>query len=161
LGPNVGSGYYNDQERTLINFVQNPYNDKFREIMYKTGDLVRLDPLDGKLYIHGRIDNQIKHMGYRIELEEVENAMNRIKYVSEAVALHSIKSGISQIIAIVASQNDFDDDHLRKELRKIIPDYMIPSVFFHEEALPKNPNGKVDRKRLKEKYLNLEGSLKK
>src|SRR6185436_20924310 len=72
LGPNVGKGYYNDPARTAAAFVQNPRQQAFSEIMYKTGDLVRLDPEDGKLYISGRKDNQIKHMGYRIELEEIE-----------------------------------------------------------------------------------------
>jgi D-alanine--poly(phosphoribitol) ligase subunit 1 len=156
LGPNVGRGYFNDPERTASSFVQNPYNDKYREIMYKTGDLVRLDPADGKLYIHGRKDNQIKHMGYRIELEEIENALHRIEYISEAVALHSNRGGLSQIIAVVASRPEADDEQLRLELKKIIPEYMIPSVFYHEETLPKNPNGKIDRKLIKEKYLTRE-----
>ena len=62
LGPNVGLGYYNDPGRTAASFVQNPYNPAFRQIMYKTGDLVRFDPGNGKLFIHGRKDNQIKHM---------------------------------------------------------------------------------------------------
>jgi D-alanine--poly(phosphoribitol) ligase subunit 1 len=154
LGPNVGMGYYNDAERTAASFVQNPYNDKFREIMYKTGDLVRLDPGDGRLYIHGRKDNQIKHMGYRIELEEIENALHRIDHISEAVVMHSNSGGLSRIIAVVASRIDIDDERLRQDLRKIVPDYMIPAVFYREDALPKNPNGKVDRKYIKEKYLS-------
>jgi D-alanine--poly(phosphoribitol) ligase subunit 1 len=160
LGPNVGKGYYNDPERTKASFVQNPYNDEFSEIMYKTGDLVRFEPSDGKLYIHGRKDNQIKHMGYRIELEEIENALHRVEDVSEAVALHSTNGGLSQILAVVAFRQDVSDEQLRQELRKIIPDYMIPSVFFREETLPKNPNGKVDRKHLHEKYLKVEGRRK-
>ena len=152
LGPNVGKGYYNDPDRTAASFVQNPYNDRFQEIMYKTGDLVRLDPADGKLYIHGRKDHQIKHMGYRIELEEIEAALHCLDYVSEAAALHSTASGLSRIIAVVASREEFDDDQIRRDLRQIIPDYMIPSVFYREEMLPKNPNGKVDRRRLADKY---------
>ncbi len=154
LGPNVGAGYYNDEERTSLSFIQNPYNHQTREIMYKTGDLVRLDPLDGKLYIHGRKDNQIKHMGYRVELEEIENALHQIAYISEAMAIHSNKNGISRIVAVVASRENIVEPQLRKELREIIPDYMIPSTFYREKALPKNPNGKVDRRFLKEKYLN-------
>lgn len=153
LGPNVGLGYYNDPGRTSVSFVQNPYNRTVREIMYKTGDLVRLEPVDGKLYIHGRKDNQVKHMGYRIELEEIENALHQVGYISEAVAIHSINTGMSRIIAVVAAQNNLDDDRLRQELRKLLPDYMIPSVFYYEKSLPKNPNGKVDRKRIKEKFL--------
>jgi D-alanine--poly(phosphoribitol) ligase subunit 1 len=156
LGPNVGLGYYNDPERTAASFVQNPYNQPFREIMYKTGDLVRLDPADSKLYIHGRKDNQIKHMGYRIELEEIENALYRIEYVSEAIAIHSNSAGLSRIIAILAVRQQSSGDQLRQDLRRLIPDYMIPSAFYYEDAFPKNSNGKVDRKRLNEKYLPLD-----
>jgi D-alanine--poly(phosphoribitol) ligase subunit 1 len=155
LGPNVGKGYYNDPQRTAASFVQNPYNDKFREIMYRTGDLVRLDPADGKLYIHGRKDNQIKHMGYRVELEEIENALYRLDYIAEAIALHSNSNGLSQIVAVVAAHEEVSDDQLRQDLREAVPDYMIPSVFYRESVLPKNPNGKVDRKAIKDKYLTL------
>lgn len=152
LGPNVGKGYYNDPIRTAAGFVQNPYNSSFPEVMYKTGDLVRFDPGDGKLYIQGRKDNQIKHMGYRIELEEIEAALNCLDYVSEAAVLHTSVNGLSRIVAIVAGQ-EFDGDRIRVGLRQIIPEYMIPSVFHHETMLPKNPNGKVDRRYLAEKYL--------
>jgi D-alanine--poly(phosphoribitol) ligase subunit 1 len=160
LGPNVGLGYYNDAERTAASFVQNPYNGAFREIMYKTGDLVRLDPTDGKLYIHGRKDNQIKHMGYRIELEEIENALHQLPNISEAVALHTTRGGLSRIIAVLAVRQPLNDDQIRQALRKLIPDYMIPSTFYYEEVLLKNPNGKLDRKRLKEKYLESERWMK-
>lgn len=156
LGPNVGKGYYNDPDRTFASFVQNPFSDKFQERMYKTGDLVRLDPNDGKLYIHGRKDNQIKHMGYRIELEEIENALHRIEHISEAIALHSNSGGFSHIIAVIAAHHQVSDERLRQDLRNLVPDYMIPSVFYYEDHLPKNPNGKVDRKHLKEKYLKLD-----
>jgi D-alanine--poly(phosphoribitol) ligase subunit 1 len=156
LGPNVGLGYYNDPTRTAASFVQNPYNTAFREIMYKTGDLVRLDPADGKLYIHGRKDNQIKHMGYRVELEEIENALYCLDSVSEAIAIHSSNNGLSRIIAILVVRQNVSDDQLRQDLRKLIPDYMIPSAFYYENTLPKNSNGKLDRKYLKEKYLVLD-----
>lgn len=154
LGPNVGMGYYNDPERTAASFVQNPLNDRFREVMYKTGDLARLDPSDGKLYIEGRKDNQIKHMGYRIELEEIEAALHCLDYVSEAAALHSNANGLSRIVAVVASRENFDDKRIRTDLARIIPGYMLPSVFHREEMLPKNANGKVDRRQLAEKYVN-------
>ena len=155
LGPNVGLGYYNDPARTAQSFVPNPANDSFREIMYRTGDMVRLAPADGKLYIHGRKDNQIKHMGYRIELEEIETALSRLDYVSEAAALHTSVNGLSRLVAVVAARRECDDNELRRDLRQIIPDYMIPSVFHREEMLPKNPNGKIDRRVLAEKYLRV------
>ncbi len=153
LGPNVGLGYYNDPERTAQSFVPNPAHNNFREIMYRTGDMVRLEPADGKLYIHGRKDNQIKHMGYRIELEEIETALNRLDYVAEAAALHTSVNGLSRLVAVVAARREFDDNEIRRDLRQIIPDYMLPSVFHREEMLPKNPNGKIDRRFLAEKYL--------
>lgn len=161
LGPNVGLGYYNDPERTALSFVQNPYNDVFQEVMYKTGDVVSLDPVSGKLHIHGRKDNQIKHMGYRIELEEIENALHHIEHVSEAIAIHSISEGLSRIIAVLAVRQQINDDQLRHDLRELIPDYMIPSAFYFERALPKNPNGKVDRSRIKEMYLAIDNERQK
>ena len=152
-GPNVGLGYVNDPQQTAASFVQNTYNDSFTEIMYRTGDLVRIEPADGKLYIHGRKDNQIKHMGYRIELEEIESALHRLDYVSEAAALHTSFNGLSRIIAVVASEEDLADEQIRRDLKGLIPGYMIPSVFHYERMLPRNANGKIDRRGLFEKYL--------
>lgn len=154
LGPNVGLGYYNDPQQTAASFVRNPYNDKFAETMYKTGDLVRLDLGDGKLYIQGRRDNQIKHMGYRIELEEIEAALQCLDYVCEGVALHTRENGLSRIIAIVSTREELDRDRMRHDLKQIIPEYMIPSLFYRELQLSKTPNGKIDRRHLAEKYLS-------
>lgn len=154
LGPNVGKGYYNNPERTAASFIKNPYNTSYTETMYKTGDLVRFEPVDGKLYIQGRKDHQIKHMGYRIELEEIEAALHCLDYVSEAVALHSIDNDLSRIIAVISLRKEVNDDQIRSDLRQIIPNYMIPSTFHREEMLPKNPNGKLDRRLLAEKYVS-------
>jgi D-alanine--poly(phosphoribitol) ligase subunit 1 len=153
LGPNVGRGYYNDPLRTAQSFVQNPRHDKFVDVMYRTGDLVRLNPADGKLYIEGRKDNQIKHMGYRIELEEIEAALHCLDYVSEAAVLHTNTNGLSRIVAVVAATDDFDNEQIRGDLKQIVPSYMVPSVFHREQMLPKNANGKVDRRQLAEKYV--------
>ena len=152
-GPNVGLGYYNDAAQSAAAFVQNPLQTNFPEIMYRTGDLVSLNPTDGKLYIHGRRDNQVKHMGYRIELEEIESAMHGLDYVSEAAALHTSHDGRSRIVAVIAADREFADEEIKRDLRSIIPSYMIPSQFHREHSLPKNQNGKVDRRRLIEKYL--------
>ncbi len=153
LGPNVGKGYYNDSEQTNASFVQTPLHNDFPDLMYKTGDLARLNPVDGKIYIQGRKDNQIKHMGYRIELEEIESALNCLGYISEAAVLHSSSNGLSRIVAVVSTTQSCADQLIKQDLRAIIPDYMIPTVFYREEILPKNPNGKVDRRYLLEKYL--------
>ncbi len=153
LGPNVGKGYYNDPERSRINFVQNPYNTNYSEIMYKTGDLVKYNPEDEKIYIMGRKDNQVKHMGYRIELEEIETALSCLDHISQAAVLHGSRRGLSRIVAIVSSKKELDETEIRNDLKKIIPDYMIPTIFHTIKELPKNANGKIDRGKLAETFL--------
>jgi|SRR5271157_995360 D-alanine--poly(phosphoribitol) ligase subunit 1 len=152
-GPNVGRGYYNDPEQTARAFVQNPVNTLFPETIYRTGDMARFNPADGKLYIHGRKDNQIKHMGYRIELEEIDAGMHCLPYVNEAVALHTQVDGLSRIIAVVALRGTVNDETFCSDLQKILPDYMIPQSIHRMKMLPKNANGKVDRKTLSERAV--------
>lgn len=153
LGPNVGRGYYNDPERTRQSFVQNPFSTKDNEIMYKTGDLVRYNGEDGKLYFASRKDYQIKHMGYRIELGEIEYALNTLDYVSEAVALYGDFKGFKQIIVAVKLCNDAEEVIIKNDLKKILPDYMIPRKIFGVKEIAKNPNGKIDRKKMAEIYF--------
>jgi len=155
LGSNVGKGYYNDHARTQASFIQNPYNTHYSEIMYKTGDMVRYNPEDNKIYIVGRKDNQIKHMGYRIELEEIETALSSLDYISQAAVLHGNSRGLSRIIAVVSSKSAIEELQIRNDLKQIIPDYMIPTTFHVLNELPKNPNGKIDRRKLVETYLLL------
>lgn len=150
LGPNVGRGYFNDPERTAVAFVQNPNNSMFPEIMYRTGDMVRYNPEDGKIYIHGRKDNQIKHMGYRIELEEIDAGMHCLPYVNEATALHVQLNGFSRIVAVASVRESITEEAFQRDLRMILPDYMIPQKIHRMALLPKNANGKVDRKTLAE-----------
>lgn len=152
LGPNVGLGYYNDPERTSMSFVQNPSNKIYKEIMYKTGDLVLYNPYDNNIYIKGRKDYQIKHMGYRIELEEIENALNQLDYVDQAAAIHVVRNNLSKIFGIVQLNAKIEETKLREDLENIIPSYMIPTNFYFEKILPKNANGKLDRKTLQLKY---------
>lgn len=152
LGPNVGKGYYNDPERTAAAFVVNLRNPAYGERMYRTGDLVSQSFPDGLIRIHGRKDNQIKHMGYRIELEEVEAALHRLDYVTEAVMLHSVAAGISRLIAVVMLKTLVTEDRVRADLRELLPDYMIPGEIIFLPELPKNANGKVDRRGLEGCY---------
>jgi D-alanine--poly(phosphoribitol) ligase subunit 1 len=154
MGPNIGKGYYNDTERTTVSFVQNPYNEHFDEKMYKTGDLVKYNPDDEKIYFIGRKDFQVKHMGYRIELEEVETALSQLSYISQAAVIHGNKRGLSQLIGIVSTKTEIKEDLIRKGLKEIIPNYMIPTIFHFVSELPKNPNGKTDRQKLQREYGN-------
>lgn len=146
LGPQVGLGYVNDAERTQRSFVQNPLNAAWREIMYRTGDLVRLDGDGRKFHFVGRADNQIKHMGYRIELEEIEAALNRLDgVIQSAVVQKTGRAGIKVLVAYLAARGSIAEDELRSGLARFVPSYMIPQHFDVRESLPKNANGKIDR----------------
>jgi D-alanine--poly(phosphoribitol) ligase subunit 1 len=149
MGPQVAAGYFNDLARTEQSFVLNPLNAAYAERMYKCGDLVREDA-EGRLWFVGRKDNQIKHMGYRIELEEVEAALLDLQGIAEAVALYQrIREQHGRILAFVAGEGPFQDGReMRTSLKDSLPDYMIPAAITILDVLPKNANGKVDRKAL-------------
>lgn len=145
IGPNVAAGYFNDDERTSKAFSVLKSPKRFMKRMYRTGDLVRDD--GGCLYFLGRKDNQIKHMGYRIELEEIENALNGMADIKQAaVVYHRVHATHGKIIAFVAVSDDLINQvEIKRRLAALLPDYMIPSSIIVLEELPKNANGKVDR----------------
>lgn len=151
-GPCVGLGYYNQPELTQRAFVQNPVRNACMEIIYRTGDLVRLNPEDNKLYFVGRKDLQIKHMGYRIELEEIQHALSLCHGVDENAVVYKQAQGQGEIIAIVAARQTPELKALRAELAEFIPKYMMPAKIHFLERLPKNANGKTDRQTLIKKY---------
>lgn len=151
LGPNVGAGYYNERERSAAVFTQCQHAPHFMKPMYRTGDLVRIE--DGVLFFLGRKDNQIKHMGYRIELEEIEAALNSLANVSHAAVVYRReKIAYGKIWAFVVPENETapidGSAELKRLLAELLPPYMLPNVVVFLECLPKNANGKVDRKSL-------------
>lgn len=152
-GPNVSAGYYNDAERTKISFIQNPHNPHYNEIIYCTGDLVQVDA-NGHLHFKGRADNQVKHMGYRIELEEIEAMLNTLTYVNESAVIYDrINESLGQIIAFVAATDTTDATTVANDIKKLVPEYMVPRKIYILPALPKNQNGKTDKTVLKD-YKN-------
>jgi D-alanine--poly(phosphoribitol) ligase subunit 1 len=151
-GPCVGLGYYGQSEQTRRAFVQNPVNTRYNETIYRTGDLVRRDPADGKLHFVGRKDLQIKHQGYRIELEEIQHALLALEGVDEAVALQQKLDQHSRIVAVVAARSGSDPRLLKKQVAAHVPSYMVPDRIHILEAMPKNANGKTDRQWLARKY---------
>ena len=144
-GPQVGLGYYRDPERTARAFTQNPTHDHYIDIGYRCGDLVHRDK-HGRLHFLGRVDNQIKHMGYRIELEEIEAALSSLDGVLEcAVVYQRSMPDLGQIIAFAALGSECRVDDLRQALAQRLPSYMLPRKVISLVALPKNANGKIDR----------------
>jgi D-alanine--poly(phosphoribitol) ligase subunit 1 len=149
IGPNVAAGYFNDQERTSLVFETLTDSKRFMKRMYRTGDLVR--EVHGNLYFVGRKDNQIKHMGYRIELEEIEHSLNKISGVEQAAVIYKRhNSSYGKIVGFVSSKTDLDEQSVLSELCNYLPTYMVPSKIHLSNELPKNPNGKIDRKQLEQ-----------
>jgi D-alanine--poly(phosphoribitol) ligase subunit 1 len=148
-GPQVGLGYYNDPGRTQSAFIQNPTHNRFADIGYRTGDLIKVDA-NGNLHFKGRVDYQIKHMGYRIELEEIEAALGTISHIKEcAVIYQKLGDGLGQILAFVATSVETQPTTVIEQVAKLLPAYMLPRDVRVLEALPKNANGKIDRIALK------------
>ncbi|MDR1310588.1 MAG: amino acid adenylation domain-containing protein [Burkholderiaceae bacterium] len=148
MGEQLALGYYNDPDRTSAAFVPNPLNRAYTQMMYKTGDWV--EEKNGRLYFRGRMDNQVKHMGYRIELEEIEAGLAKLPYIKQCAVVHGkTDTGFSRLTAWIAVETPRVQKQLREDLRRFLPDYMIPNTFEQVDELPKNPNGKVDRVHLK------------
>lgn len=147
-GPILALGYYNDPDRTKLSFVQNPNNSLYSERIYKTGD-IGLMRNDGVLEFHGRKDRQIKHMGHRVELDEIEYAACNIDGITECCVLYNKEKEVLWMFYV----GKVLIKTIATELRKTLPGFMIPRKIINLEAVPKLPNGKTDMNKLKE-YFN-------
>lgn len=148
-GAGVGRGYLRRPDLTAAYFLPDPFGAPGSR-MYKTGDIARRRR-DGVLEYLGRADDQIKVRGNRVEPGEVERCLRACAGVKEAVVmLRELAGGDSHLVGYVVSQEQevIDTDSMRRELRRQLPDYMVPTAWMTLPALPLNLNGKVDRKAL-------------
>lgn len=141
-GSSLALGYWNDPEKTATAFVQNPLNSAYPEVIYRTGDLVYRNER-GELVFVGRKDYQIKHLGYRIELPEIENQVLAIEGIENACVLYNRDT--KEITLFYESKANLSAAAIRQKLAAIFPKYMLPSAFHLLEEMPRNPNGKIDR----------------
>ena len=147
-GTSLAMGYYNDLERTQKVFVQNPLNQSYPELIYRTGDIV-YENEDGEIMFVGRKDSLIKYSGYRIELTEIEHILvNKCKIVKNCCAVFPKTK--KEIVLFYEADQDVSRVDFIRELGKYVPKYMIPKHFIRSEKLPQNPNGKIDRFRLEQ-----------
>ncbi len=146
-GTALALGYYNDKEQTDAVFVQNPLNHNYRETIYRTGDLGMYNE-KGELLFISRKDFQIKHMGHRIELSEVELAIERVRDIVRVCCIYDESK--DKIIAFY--QGEADDKMIYEQLSDVLPSFMIPNRFIAVERMPLNKNGKIDRNALMELY---------
>lgn len=148
-GTSLAMGYYNNPEKTAAAFTQNPLNNSYPELIYRTGDMAYVRE-DGNIMFKGRKDSLIKHMGYRIELGEIEHVIeNDLKLVKYCCAVYQYAK--KEIVLYYESENEMTDKDFRSAISKVFPAYMIPSVFIKMDELPRNTNGKIDRLLLKNK----------
>lgn len=146
IGTGVSLGYWNNPEITQKAFMQNPVNPYYEERIYRTGDLAFIDD-EGLIIYLGRKDNQVKVKGNRIELGEIENAAMCVDGVKGACAVFDEDK--QQIVLFVESQTDFKIRKMNLELKKYIPNYMLPSGLIVMDKFPHTANDKIDRVTLK------------
>ena len=144
-GTALALGYYRNPEQNQTHFVQNPLNPNYPERIYRTGDLGKYNDR-GELVFSGRKDFQIKYMGHRIELEEIERAMNAIDGVERACCLFDEKRSRLKGFYV----GSIDKDALHAAMKKDMPAFMVPGILRQVEAMPLTKNGKIDRKKLAE-----------
>jgi amino acid adenylation domain-containing protein len=148
-GVQVAVGYVNRPELTAQAFIPDPFDPPGR--LYKTGDLARWLP-DGQVDYLGRLDHQIKLRGQRIELGEIEAVLRQHPAVTEVVVVaREDRRGDQRLVAYLTPSSHASSglvETLRSELRRTLPEYMVPSHFVSVAAIPLAPNGKVDKKSL-------------
>lgn len=145
-GDGVGNGYINKQELTDKSFIFNPFNNN--SLLYKTGDLGFYNN-DGTITCLGRIDNQIKIRGLRIELEEIEKSILEMNEIKDCIVVKKQNDdGHEFLCAYFVKNSDIKALEIRKKLQGCLTYYMIPQYFVELDKLPYTPNGKIDKKLL-------------
>ena len=161
-GALVGMGYWNDPEKTAERYKPLPVGVGGREagmvlpeMAVFSGDTVQMDD-EGFIYFIGRKDEMIKTSGYRVSPTEVEEALYGTKLVGEVAAFGTAHPSLGQAIVVIATPpagGALEPDTLLAESRKCLPAYMVPATIeVHPGPLPRNPNGKIDRKTLSAQY---------
>lgn len=149
-GTSLSKGYWNDKEMTDKHFMQNPLIKEYNEMMYRTGDLVYYDE-QGQLCYVGRKDFQIKHMGYRIEIGEIENAILHANIVENVCVLYDKDN--KKIVMVYCNNEEIEPSKLIREIGAVLPKYMVPSVCMYQKTFPVTGSGKMDRKKIASLYF--------
>jgi amino acid adenylation domain-containing protein/non-ribosomal peptide synthase protein (TIGR01720 family) len=145
-GASIALGYLNQPAETEGRFIPDPFHDSPGARCYRTGDRMRWRP-DGNLEFLGRLDEQIKIRGFRVEPGEVEAALRRYPVVTDAaVVAHGVDG--KALLAAFITPREVDVEHLKSFLAESLPNYLVPSMFVPLEALPRTVGGKIDRQAL-------------
>ena len=143
-GEGVGRGYSDLPEKTAEKFVPDPIGEKAGARLYRTGDLGRY-LYSGKIQFLGRADHQVKYHGYRIELDEIRNALKRHEQIRDGVVrLMKDKDGADVLVAYYVSRQELEISEIRAKLKESIMEETLPTVFVHLRKLPLTLNGKIN-----------------
>ena len=152
-GESLSRGYLNKPDLTSEKFIPNNFSNKYGSRLYKTGDLGKFAP-NGTIEFVGRIDQQVKIQGFRIEIGEIEYQLNRNDKIESAVVseIKNTHTGDSYLAAFVILNENLNQEtiieEVRNNLKEQLPEYMIPKVFLSISEFPLTPNGKIDRNKL-------------
>ena len=145
-GTSLAMGYYNNHEKTSEVFVQNPLNKSYPEVIYRTGDIGAVNER-GEIIFKGRKDSLIKHMGYRIELAEIEHVIiNKLKIVQYCCAVYNKEA--KEITLFYEDCRKMPVSEIKSAILTELPKYMAPVKYHRIDELPRNTNGKIDRLKL-------------
>jgi len=157
-GVGLSPGYWRNPEQTNLAFVTNDAGQR----IYRTGDLARMGE-DGLVYFVGRADTQIKSRGYRIELGEIEVALSACNELKEsavvAIPTDGFENNLICCAYVVQDSAHIGASALRQKIGAVLPGYMLPSRWMDFTQLPKNGNGKIDRKKLRELFAKDSATL--
>lgn len=150
-GLGITRGYYKNDSLTASKYKQNCFQEGENEsILYKTGDLARVDDNDQLEFI-SRVDHQVKIRGFRVELNEIQAQIDKISSIQDSAVVARINKNNETIIrAVIVFKNQGQEnlDEVKEILSKKLPNYMLPQEYLTLESLPLNKNGKVDRQYL-------------
>lgn len=146
-GVPVALGYYNAPELTAKTFIQNPLNNAYAERIFKTGDYGVMRE-DGVLLFKGRKDRQIKHLGHRVELSEIEAASLKLDTVSDCCTMYQKEKELIYLFYT----GDASVKEIAGYLRGVLPGFMVPRKFVQLDEMPRLANGKTDMQKLKEYF---------
>lgn len=156
-GPGVAMGYLGRPDLTAEKFIDNPFDSNgLDKILYRSGDAVALDD-KGDILFRGRIDDQIKIRGFRVELGEIESRLADLEGVGQAAVVMRNDDGMDQLVAFIVPEGGnsagLEPKVLRAKLRDTLPAYMVPARYEAMTELPRLSSGKVNRNELKKTAL--------
>lgn len=140
----LSSGYYADEEKTKEKYIQNPLHQNYIDLVYRTGDMAKYE--NGELYFCGRKDYQIKFMGHRIELFEIEHVFSQVTGIEKSCC------ALIEGELVLFYEGQTDSVEVIKKMREIVPKFKIPKKFVALKEFPKNQRGKTDRQKIIDNY---------